>query len=558
MSWFLKYRPKKIADLDLTDVRQTFQKMMEAGKLPQTMLFAGPKGTGKTSTSRIIGVLLNDSANEEVVDYLFFKGSKPKKLEFIEPDPETDFAKRVYRGQSFVVQEMDAASNRGIDDVRSLRERIALPPQEGKMAVYILDEVHMLTNEAFNALLKILEEPPSHVVFILATTELHKVPSTIVSRCSTIAFHKASSQEIINRLEQILDQEKIEFEAEALEEIARRSDGSFRDAVKLAELASQQGELSLTNLEAVAGESASVKVRQLVSAVIDKDEQKVSEVFEKLRAQNTDQNYFYRTIFELLHQSLMRSLGVREGQPTFKRPVAEFLLRELLKVDLDQTSPIKFLPMELVLLQIVERAKKVKGDSNNSNGGNDESDDGSSDLDSREDKKNEGEASRSSKPKKLKTSASYSSSSDEKKELVSQINQLVEQDPLESDQLTESEYLTNTVTQDDSLSKVICDRWEELLDSVSAKNSTLAALLRSGKPKSGPNGTAKISVYYRFHQEQLQQPKFKSVIEKCGEELVGNKIQFKFELVDPPSSAELVEVPAKTDKLEAIAKEALM
>ncbi len=550
MSWFLKYRPKQIKDLDLTDVRQSFLKMMEAGKIPQTMLFAGPKGTGKTSTSRIIGAMLNDPANEKIVDSLYFDQKSIKDNQFEEPDPESDFADRVYRGQSFVVQEMDAASNRGIDDIRQLKERITLPPQEGKMAVYILDEVHMLTNQAFNALLKILEEPPSHVVFILATTEMHKVPATIVSRCSTISFRKASVKEVVGRLEKILKKEEVDYEQQALKQIAFRADGSFRDAVKLAELAAQSGEITPDRLEAVVGGSAEARVTGLVKSVLTKDQAQVAQVFKDLRQENFDQDYFYKTFFQLLHRSLLQSMKIKKGEPVVNQSVAKFLLKELMKVDLSQPSPISFLPMELRLLEIIERAKQNDDNSGRDGEGNETDHSSKNEKKSpqkKTDLKNETEQATENKEERK-------AQQDSSAEIASEVNLN------QFKQQTQQEKTLNPVedSTNDSLSQIICDQWPKLINSVAEKNSTVAALLRSGKPTSGPNGTAKVKVFYSFHQEQLRQPKFKSLIEKCGSQLVGSKIRFKFILTNPPEKAELVDVPAKSEKLEALAEETLM
>jgi DNA polymerase-3 subunit gamma/tau len=245
MSWYRTYRPTTISGLHLTSVREALQEMMKTGHFPHALLFTGPKGTGKTSSARIISALLNDPQNADQVEAMFFKASssstdtadkkKKKNFALVEPNPDDPIVQRIYRGASYVVQEMDAASHRGIDDVRELRERVYLPPQEGKVNVYILDEVHMLTTEAFNALLKILEEPPSHVVFILATTEIQKVPDTIVSRCTLVQFTKATSEELCSALRGILKQEGITFDEAAIMTIAQAADGSFRDAVKLLE-----------------------------------------------------------------------------------------------------------------------------------------------------------------------------------------------------------------------------------------------------------------------------------------------------------------------------------
>ena len=329
MSWQRTHRPQKVSKLHLTNVRETLQQFMERGEIPQALLFAGPKGTGKTSAARIIGALLNDPQNEEIVEHQFFQGNQPPKKAYQEPDPTRDFNERIYRGHSFVVQEMDAASNRGIDDIRNLKERVALPPQEGKMTVYILDEAHMLTKAAFNALLKLLEEPPAHVVFILATTELHKIPDTIKSRCSLVRFHKASQDEIIQALTDVLDKEKLEYEPEALAVIARRADGSFRDAVKLLQMVVVDEAVSMDSVETILSSSVRQDIEQLLAHILDKDAAAVSELFVELRGRNVDQDFFNQSFLSFLHQSLLQSLGVETGKPFTKGKIALFLLRKL-------------------------------------------------------------------------------------------------------------------------------------------------------------------------------------------------------------------------------------
>ena len=209
-----KWRPQSWADVvGQEHVTATLQNAIKYNRLAHAYLFSGPRGVGKTSVARILAKALNCEADSV-------------------PDPCNACSNcvEIADGRSIDVFEIDGASNRGIDEVRNLRENIRYTPSKGKYKIYIIDEVHMLTTEAFNALLKTLEEPPSHVVFIFATTEPHKVPATIVSRCQRFDFRRISTHDIIQRLNQLCRDEKIEIDQEALMLIARKADGSLRDS----------------------------------------------------------------------------------------------------------------------------------------------------------------------------------------------------------------------------------------------------------------------------------------------------------------------------------------
>jgi DNA polymerase-3 subunit gamma/tau len=248
MSWYRTYRPTTISGLHLTHTRERLAQMLQSGSIPHALLFTGPRGTGKTSAARIVAAVLNDPANAPAVVQTFGDQGKTssKKITtastsvaFVEPHRDDPLVKRIFQGTALCVVELDAASYRGIDDVRALKEQVYLVPQEGSVNVFILDEVHMFTNEAWNALLKILEEPPTRVVFVLATTEVAKVPETIVSRCQVVSFHRASTTELSTALEHIFAAECITCDPAALERIVRQASGSFRDAVKWAEAIAQ-------------------------------------------------------------------------------------------------------------------------------------------------------------------------------------------------------------------------------------------------------------------------------------------------------------------------------
>lgn len=213
LALYRKYRPDNFDDVVGQDkVVKVIEHAIETNRISHAYLFSGPRGTGKTTTAKIIARMVNCT---NLVD------GKPCGV--------CECCKNIFNNNDVV--EIDAASNNGVDEIRELRDKVNLVPTLAKYKVYIIDEVHMLTVQAFNALLKTLEEPPSHVIFILATTEPHKIPLTIASRCQKFQFSKVSDDQIVNRLRQIVDNENIQITDDALYEIARLSDGGMRDAI---------------------------------------------------------------------------------------------------------------------------------------------------------------------------------------------------------------------------------------------------------------------------------------------------------------------------------------
>ena len=194
-------------------ITTTLQNAITTNRLSHAYIFSGPRGVGKTTTARILAKAIN-----------CVKPDGPN------PDNSCELCKEITEGRSINVFEIDGASNRGIEEIRNLREAVRYGPAKGKYKVYIIDEVHMLTKEAFNALLKTLEEPPSYVMFIFATTEIHKVPLTILSRCQRFDFRRISLDEIFSRMKFIAQEEKIKIDDESLQIIAKHADGSMRDA----------------------------------------------------------------------------------------------------------------------------------------------------------------------------------------------------------------------------------------------------------------------------------------------------------------------------------------
>ena len=213
-----KYRPDSFESLIGQDnIVQTLQNSIKRNQLAHAYLFCGPRGVGKTSAARIFAKTIN-CANPS---------------ENMEPCGECESCISFKEGRSYCIHEMDAASNNSVDDIKNLIEQVNIPPQIGKYSVYIVDEVHMLSTAAFNAFLKTLEEPPAHAIFILATTEKHKIPSTILSRCQTFDFNRISVNDAVRNLRHIAEQEHIKIDDEALHVIAMKSDGAMRDALTI-------------------------------------------------------------------------------------------------------------------------------------------------------------------------------------------------------------------------------------------------------------------------------------------------------------------------------------
>lgn len=333
------------------------QALAQNGKLSRVWLFTGPRGTGKTSTARIIAAMMSSQNNAAAIDNNYGQQNPKKLLPFADPDLSDPEVKKVLAGESYSVVEIDAASHRGIDDVRQLQEQLATPPTMSKMLVYILDEVHMFSPDAFNALLKTLEEPPSHCIFILATTEKQKVPATVVSRCTLMNFRRATEAELLTVFEKILQREKITAEKAALQEIAKLADGSFRDGVKLLQTVANLGEITTKNVAQYLGGEQQETVTKLVKIILAKDESQLVDFFAQMRANGVDEKTFIQNLFDFLYQELVNNI---KKQPTMmlSRTQAQFLLTTLVEVKIGLTVP--YLDLELKILQIFSRAKKSK------------------------------------------------------------------------------------------------------------------------------------------------------------------------------------------------------
>lgn len=283
-----RWRPRTFDDLVGQDhIVRTLRNAIESGRIAHAYLFVGPRGTGKTSTARIFAKALNAEGGPSA-----------------HPDPESAVSKAIMAGNCMDVIEIDGASNNSVDQVRDLREDCQYAPAQCTFKIYIIDEVHMLSTQAFNALLKTLEEPPPHVKFIFATTESHKVLPTIVSRCQRFEFRPIADDVIVERLQQIAVQEKIEATTEALTSIARLANGGMRDAQSiLDQMISFCGNIiQEQDVLNVYGLSSPQLVQDLASGIAKADYATILRIVDQLVSEGRD---LYRTLLDL--QTVVRS-----------------------------------------------------------------------------------------------------------------------------------------------------------------------------------------------------------------------------------------------------------
>lgn len=255
MSLYLKYRPQQFSDLyGQNHIKITLQKGIELGKVAHAYLFCGPRGTGKTTSARLVAKSLNcTNFNKEKT----------------EPCNECDICREINNGSLVDVLEIDAASNRGIDEIRELRDSVQFAPYNAVNKVYIIDEVHMLTNEAFNALLKTLEEPPKNVYFVLATTEVHKIPDTIISRCQRFDFKKIGDNDILDRIKYISQEEKLNLNDDVLKIVVKKANGGMRDAISLLDQVAASGLTEAEDVSKILGVTPDEVLIELLEDVIE-------------------------------------------------------------------------------------------------------------------------------------------------------------------------------------------------------------------------------------------------------------------------------------------------
>lgn len=483
MTLYLKYRPRNLDELDLPEVGESLKKIVKSGKIPHAFLFAGPKGTGKTSAARILAKIIN-------CENIGKDGT---------PCDKCGECLSITKGASLDVIEMDAASHRGIDDVRTLRDAVKLAPSRSSKKIYIIDEAHMLTVEASNALLKTLEEPPEHVVFILATTNPEKLIETIRSRTTYVSFRKANIPELIRSLKRVVAAEKIKAEDAGLAIVAEAADGAFRDAIKILEQLTSEGhEITKDHLEEHLFSKKSFDTDRFIELLVKRDTKTAIGEIGKLGPSGVSTEVFLKSLLEKLRAGLMHLVGVSGNEiPGLDKKEIVFLIDLFSKASKNiEDSLIEELPLELA---VIEWGEAGLGESETGKGRRqveEESKDGT-----------ESQALKTENP-----------GHEPRKETVA--NGLDLQDVQE----IAAEMKAGI---DDEI-------WKSILSTIKPVNASIEALLRSSRPVGYDGKTLVLGVFYKFHKERLEDSTHRKVLEDVIAKVLNSKTRVVCTLVEPP------------------------
>lgn len=503
MVFYRKYRPQKIDELDNETVRQSLYSIFSKPSSVHAFLLTGPKGLGKTSTARIVAKVIN--CEHPATSHQKSASSSKGKLNAsglmlnskVEPDNKCEQCLSITNGNNLDVLEIDGASNRGIDEIRDLREKIKLTPFKAGKKIYIIDEVHMLTTEAFNALLKTLEEPPIHAVFILCTTEYHKVPETIASRCFRINFTRATEEELVRSLQRIIKPEKINIDKDALFEIAKLSDGSFRDGAKILEEVATFANRKKITADLVNEKNNTLgigqSVKDMMDALISRDIKKGLSICRDLQKQGMDFKFFTQNLIEKLHLILLVKVGVEKGE---NANISTKDLRKLFELLSEAHNQTKYavLPQMPLELAVLEWSNNEFGGSVLSQGSH-LSDDARRSL-----------SQNKAEPRSLNESLSSN-----------------------SDKIVTASATTFNSSESGSLPSATPNKastfLHDLINDIKIQNHLVAALLRSCSVDDIKNATLSIITSSKFHKEKLEEQKTLKIIQDSVDNLSDKKIK---------------------------------
>lgn len=313
---YRKYRPQRFEEIvGQKHIVQTLSNAVKNNRLGQAFLFTGPRGTGKTSLARILAKTINC-----------------QNLQGVQACGKCPSCESIASGRSLDIMEIDAASHTGVDNIRELIESVKLPPASLKFKIYIIDEVHMLSGGAFNALLKTLEEPPTHVIFVLATTEIHKVPETIISRCQRFDFSRLPIQKIIEKLSLIAKKEKVKIDRDSLETIAIAAEGGMRDAESLLGqiIALEDKNITRKEVEEILGTTDRRSAEELAEMILQGQTEKALEKINSLLAEGYDLEIFTQSFINYLRQLMLLKINP-ELQSCFSYEITREQLEKMVR-----------------------------------------------------------------------------------------------------------------------------------------------------------------------------------------------------------------------------------
>jgi len=484
-----KYRPQAFEEIiGQSHITTTLANAISQGRVAHAYLFAGPRGVGKTTAARILAKALNCE-----------KGPTPK------PCNACALCKEITQGSSLDILEIDGASNRGIDEIRNLRENVKFSPSKGKFKVYIIDEVHMLTAEAFNALLKTLEEPPPHVKFIFATTQAHKVPSTILSRCQRFDFRRIAAKDIAENLKAIAKKELINIDDEALGLISRHSDGGMRNGqVVLDQIASsaiKQGAINSGDVARILGIVEDDVLFGLSGAIKEKDATAALRTVDALVNEGKDVSQVVLGLIEHFRNisiaKISRNPGVLidAGAEKIKRyteVAGKFTVEEILyiiytlsnTIDFIRKSSLSRIPLEAALVKLTQSGSIISLD----------------EILKRLDVIDK-------VPAKVAKEAGFSKNNEPSAVEPGQISSDIEE---------------------------MLGSWKAVIDYIKNKKISVASYLQEGYPLSIENNTLSIAFPndLKFHKESLETPDNKRLIEEALKAVLKSGFRVSFVLVE--------------------------
>ncbi|RKY39807.1 MAG: DNA polymerase III subunit gamma/tau [Candidatus Omnitrophota bacterium] len=499
-----KYRPQRFEEIiGQEHIARSLRNAISNRRIAHAYLFAGARGIGKTSTARILAKALN-----------CLNGPTP------DPCQKCVFCREITQGISMDVIEIDAASNRGIEEIRSLRENVKFAPAQGRFKIYIVDEVHMLTPEAFNALLKTLEEPPGHIKFIFATTQPERIPTTILSRCQRFDFRRISTQKIVEQLERISREEKVEVEEGALFAIARFAEGSMRDAESILDqvVSFGEGKIKEEDVHLLLGTIGQDCLFEFTQTIVEKEIEKGLSILDRIIKEGKEIEQFMKELsehfrnliiakeglFNLIELSEERKSGIVEQSKRFSLSELFYILtaishtRQMIRTCLDKRVWLEFFFLKMVnrdsflsLEEILKRLRTLKGE--------------------------EG-------------------AGGDKEKVSEEKEREVKKDEIKKDK--------------DCFLGELKEIWKECVEDVGKERMSLATFLEKGKLLSVEGSKAKIGfpADFSFYYQNLQREENRRIVEKVISRRLNREAKVEFLLMEEKESSKSESLPSSVKK----------